>query len=97
MPDVPPRLRRKLLEWVVCSKELIAELEQSGLVVTTPELPAPDVVERSQLLAGASLELTHAMLVLVGVLAPGRLREGDAAVASARRGQHPGEVRRGQV
>lgn len=94
-PDVPPRLRRQLLEWVVCSKELIAELEHSGLIVNTPKLPAPEVVERSHLLAGASIELTHAMLVLVGVLAPGRVREGDAVVASARRGQHPGEVRRG--
>ncbi len=72
------------------SRELQNQLLLSGLIVNQSDepLPAPHVVERSHLLVGANLELTHAMLVMVGVLLPGHVKEADRATSSARRGQH---------
>lgn len=71
-PYVQPsrRLKRRLHRWVADTRDLLQELETSGLVVNhgNREDVPPEIRDRSTLISGAFIELTHGMLVLVGAV-----------------------------
>lgn len=76
MPPSPPfvepsrKLKRQMCLWAIETRELVKQLETSGLVVNhgnSEDVPA-DVRERSSAIAGACIELTHGMLVIVGIV-----------------------------
>jgi hypothetical protein len=66
-----PKIQRRLLRWVVESKQMIAELEKSGLVVNhgnRDDIPK-EIRDRSSAIAAACIEITHGMLVLLATVA----------------------------